>query len=267
MSTFKDIITNIRAVPNLWSGVVPAHILGWWTLFQIAAGSAPSRWWIATLIGYFCIMVLGVSLGLHRYSSHGGFTVNKYVKILLLWFGTLSGQGSAIVWSTIHRGYHHKFPDKEGDPHSPKDGFWHSYIFWMFKLKQNSLSPKSVLNLIRDPVQVFFHKHYVKILLISHLTVALISFDIWLYGMAFPAFLSLHAFALVTSVTHYPAFGYKTCPTNDSSINSVWIFPVILGEAWHNTHHADGRNPNYGGKRWWEIDPQYWIIGLLRTDK
>jgi stearoyl-CoA desaturase (delta-9 desaturase) len=77
-------------------------------------------------------------------------------------------------------------------------------------------------------------------------------------------FITLHCFLIQTCLTHIPALGYKNYPTADNSINSPWLFPIILGEAWHNNHHSDGRNPNYGGRHWWELDPTYWIIKLIR---
>jgi stearoyl-CoA desaturase (delta-9 desaturase) len=56
--------------------------------------------------------------------------------------------------------------------------------------------------------------------------------------------------------------GYRNYPTKDDSVNCPWLFPLLLGEAWHNNHHGDGRNPNYG-RRWWELDPTFWLIKII----
>jgi stearoyl-CoA desaturase (delta-9 desaturase) len=227
----------------------------------IILGTAPTWWWVAVIIGYVCMKMLGISAGYHRLFCHNGYKVNVFTKRLLLWFGIIAGQGSPVYWIGIHRGYHHRYADTDKDAHSPKHGFWHSYILWMFKMK--TMSIRSVVNLLRDPDMVFAHKHYIKIFWVSHLIVALISFNLWLYLMGLAAFITLHSFLIQTSVTHLSNAGYRNYKVKDDSVNVPWLFPFILGEAWHNNHHGDSRNPNYG-RRWWEFDPTYWLIKLIR---
>lgn len=261
----KDIIKNIFRHSNLWGGIIPMNIFGIYALYSIFSGMAPSWWWIATLVGYVCIKMIGIAAGYHRLFSHRSFKVHTLVERIILWFGILAGQGSPIFWIGIHRGYHHRYSDKDRDAHSPSHGFWHSYILWMFK--RETMSIRSVVDLTRNPMMVFAHKHYIKILWITHGLVALISVDLWLYLMLLPAFITLHSFLAQTSITHLRFMGYKNYYTNDNSVNSPWLFPIILGEAWHNNHHGQARNPNFGGRRWWEIDPTFWIIKLIRTDR
>ena len=237
------------------------QVFGILSIYNICVGSAPWWWWIATIIGYICLTMLGISAGYHRLFCHGGFTVNIVIKRLLLWLGIMAGQGSPIFWIGIHRGYHHRYADTDKDAHSPKHGFWHSYILWMFK--RDSMSIRSTVDLIRDPDMVFAHKHYIKILWATHLILALISIDLWMYLLMFPAFITLHGFLSQTSLTHISFMGYRNYNTSDNSVNSLWLFPFILGEAWHNNHHGEGRNPNYG-RKWWELDPTYWIICLIK---
>lgn len=258
----KNIIfKNIIYFPNLWGSIIPMQFIGVYALLTIFFGMSPDWWWIATIVGYVCIKMLGISAGYHRLFCHGGFKVNLFMKRLLLWFGIIAGQGSPVYWIGIHRGYHHRYADTDKDAHSPRHGFWHSYILWMFKMK--SMSIRSVVDLLRDPDMVFAHKHYIKIFWLSHLFVALISFELWLYMMGFAAFITLHSFLIQTSVTHLSWAGYRNFNVKDDSVNVLWLFPIVLGEAWHNNHHGDGRNPNYG-KKWWELDPTYWLIKLIR---
>jgi stearoyl-CoA desaturase (delta-9 desaturase) len=260
----KDIIKNIFKQPNLWGSVVPMNAFGIYALYNIFLGSAPTWWWIATIIGYVLLMMIGISAGYHRYLSHRGFEVSKPMKFFMLWCATLAGQGSPIFWVTVHRGYHHRHTDKLGDPHSPNNGFWHSYILWMFKLKEGDLNPRSCVDLMRDPVVMFYHNHYQKILWISHIIVALISFDLWLYTLAFSSFITLHSYSIQTSMNHSKSYGYQNYEQDNDSVNVVWLFPFILGEAWHNNHHGDAKNPNYGGRHWWEIDPAHWLIKIIK---
>jgi stearoyl-CoA desaturase (delta-9 desaturase) len=41
------------------------------------------------------------------------------------------------------------------------------------------------------------------------------------------------------------------------------MWPFILGDAWHNNHHANAKDWKQGVK-WWEIDPTSWIIKIIK---
>ncbi len=261
--TIKQIVENILAFPNLWGSIIPMQFVGAYAIYSIISGSAPNWWWVATVIGYMLMVMLGISAGYHRLFCHSGYKVNKITKRILLWLGIIAGQGSPVYWIGIHRGYHHRYADTSKDAHSPKDGFWHAYILWMFKMR--TMSIRSVIDLLRDPDMVFAHKYYQIIFWVSHLIIALINFNLWLYLMGFAAFITLHSFLLQTSITHLPWAGYRNYTVKDNSQNVPWLFPLILGEAWHNNHHGDGRNPNYG-RKWWELDPTYWLIKLIKKN-
>jgi stearoyl-CoA desaturase (delta-9 desaturase) len=256
-----NIIANTFRQTNLWAGIVPMQFLAIWALWNVFTGQAPDWWWITTLIGYVCLTMIGISAGYHRLFCHKGFKVNRVVKLIMLWFGMIAGQGSPIFWIGIHRGYHHRYADGPGDAHSPRDGFWHSYILWMFK--RETMSLRSIPDLLRDPDMVFAHRHYTKILWGTHLAIALISINLWLYLLLLPAFITLHCFLLQTCLAHYRFLGYRNFEVKDNSVNIPWLFPLILGECWHNNHHGHSRCPNYQ-HQWWELDPTYWIIKLIK---
>jgi fatty-acid desaturase len=263
-TTLTLMIKNIFTNPNLWGSIIPMQLLGFLAIYNICNNSALPFWWIYTIIGYICVMCLGVSGCYHRLLSHKGFEVSRPIKILMTWFAVIGGQGSPVWWVALHRGYHHRHTDKDEDPHSPRHGLLHAYITWMFKIPNKTLNPKFVVDLLRDKDIVFFHTHYFKVLWISHALLAFINIDIWLYGMLLPAFITLHSFSIQTCFNHITKLGYKSYPTSDDSVNSVWLFPFILGEAWHNNHHGDSKNANYGGRHWWELDPTHWLIKLIR---
>jgi stearoyl-CoA desaturase (delta-9 desaturase) len=255
-TTLIQLIKNTILHKNLWGSIIPMQFFGMYAIYNIVTGSAPQWWWLATLIGYVGLAMLGISAGYHRLFSHRGYKVNLIVKRFLLWLAILAGQGSPIYWIGIHRGYHHRYTDTDRDAHSPIHGFWHSYILWMFKMR--TMRIRGIADLLKDRDMVFAHRHYQTIFWISHLVVALINFEIWLYLMAFSSF--------ITSVTHLRWAGYRNYNVKDNSVNVPWLWPLVLGEAWHNNHHGDGRNPNYS-HRWWEVDPTYWLINLIRIDK
>lgn len=262
----NKILKNIINESNIWGGVIPLQFFGVMSLYFVFFDTLSSWWWAYFIVGYICIMMLGISGCYHRLLSHKSFTVSRPIKILLLWFAALGVQGSAIFWVSVHRGYHHRLSDREGDVHSPRDGFWHSYILWMIKITKDDVNPKYAIDLIRDKDCNFFHKHYITIVWISHISLALISFPLWLFGVLLPAFVAFHSFSINTSLNHSKCMGYRTFDTSDDSVNSIWTWFLTFGEAWHNNHHHDPRNPNYG-KKWWELDPTFWLIKLIRNNK
>jgi stearoyl-CoA desaturase (delta-9 desaturase) len=263
METSVDqILRNTRKLPQLWGVIVPSHIVAIIALFTV---SIPVWWWVALLVGYVCLKMIGIAAGYHRLFCHRGYKVSRPIKLITLYFGVLAGQGSPIAWCSIHRGYHHRHADTPKDLHSPRDGFWHSYMAWMFK--HVNISVRSTIDLQRDPDMLFTHKYYTYIIWTTHLLLVMISVQLWVFLLLLPSVITLHLFLLQTSVTHIPWMGYHNYIVKDDSVNSPWLFPLILGEAWHNNHHGEGRNPNYGGRRWWEIDPTFWLIQLIRTDK
>ena len=245
--------------------IIPIHIFGIWGVYNICTGVAPSWWWLAVIAGYICLKMLGIGALYHRMLSHMAFETPRIVKQFALWCACVSGQGSPIFWVATHRGGHHRFSDKEGDPHSPHHGFWHSYFLWLYTIDYNKINYKSAVNVLRDKDCMFVHNHYNKIFILSHLTVALISFPFWLYFMMVPALITFHSFALQSSVVHYTKLGYKNYDLADDSVNVPWLWPITTGECWHNNHHADPKNINFGHKHWWELDPTYWLILLIQT--
>jgi stearoyl-CoA desaturase (delta-9 desaturase) len=105
--------------------------------------------------------------------------------------------------------------------------------------------------------QLFFHKYYF-LIIISF--VALLS----IYDIELAYFLYVLPVTLVhLCQNHFNYFGhlygYRNFDTRDNSRNNIWLFPFILGEAWHNNHH---HNPSLISTKvkYYEIDPIAWII-------
>jgi sn-1 stearoyl-lipid 9-desaturase len=258
------ILKNTLTQPNLWGAVVPLQILGMFSIINLILNDVTSFWFTYFIVGLILIELLGVSAGLHRWASHRSFDVNPFFKPMMLFFGCLACQGSAIFWATIHRSYHHRFSDSDKDPHAFKDGFWHSYILWMFRIQEGNFNTKRIIDLLSDSTVVFFHKYYLHILWTTNLIAAIISIDFWLYFIILPSFVTFHKFGLQTSIVHYRKLGYRNFETGDDSVNIPWLFPITFGEAWHNNHHAKPMSSRIGGERWWEFDPTYWLIKVIQ---
>ncbi len=96
---------------------------------------------------FYVISGMGISMGFHRYFTHSSFKANRGLKIALAVAGTLAIEGPVLVWVADHR-RHHKYSDKEGDPHSPwrfgtdwkalTKGFGYAHVGWLFNPNRTS---------------------------------------------------------------------------------------------------------------------------------
>ena len=86
----------------------------------------------------------GVTVGFHRYFTHGSFKAGRWLRIALAVSGSLAIEGPVIRWVADHR-RHHAFSDREGDPHSPWrygetvpaliKGLWWAHTGWLFDVE------------------------------------------------------------------------------------------------------------------------------------
>lgn len=257
------ILKNIVKQPNLWGAAIPLQILGIYSLVNLFTIDISISIIAYFVLGLICIELLGVSTGLHRWASHKSFEVSSIWKPIMLFFSCLACQGSAIFWATIHRSYHHRYSDTEKDPHAYKEGFWHSYILWMFTIEEGKYNGKRIVDLLSDKTVVFFHKFYIPILWATNIILFVIDQTFWLYFIILPAFITFHKFCLQTSIVHNKNLGYRNFETKEDSVNIPWLFPITFGEAWHNNHHANPKSPKVVKVNWWEIDPTYFIVKLI----
>lgn len=107
----------VTAFAIFHAGAVAALFFSWPAFF-----TAVALYWIS--------LSLGIGMGYHRLSTHRSYIPPKGIEYLLAICGTLAMEGGPISWVTTHR-IHHQFSNKEGDPHTPRDGKWWSHIIWM----------------------------------------------------------------------------------------------------------------------------------------
>lgn len=224
-----------------------------------------SPWqWSLTIMLYFFQVGWGISLCNHRYLSHKTFVLkSKLLKTFLLFCSTVSLQGSALAWVAMHR-EHHAHSDDIGDPHRPKDGFFHSYFLSMM----HTPNIRYIKDHLRDTDVTWFHKHYWKI----NLTYSVLLFAIFgpmgpVVGHLIPAFFTWQAVGMVNAVAHVDIkmpwiLGYKSYETGDDSKNLPLIGVLAFGEGWHNNHHQDPRNPSFT-RLWYEWDLMAQILSCL----
>jgi stearoyl-CoA desaturase (Delta-9 desaturase) len=214
---------------------------------------------LALLVAFNLIGGLGVTVGFHRMLTHRSFQPNPVVKFILLVFGSMAVEGPALEWAATHI-KHHAHSDRDGDPHSPVEGFWHAHMGWMFN---RSFADPNVYcrNLVKDPIVVFVSRTFILWVVLS----LVIPFAIggWtglLWGGLVRIFLTHHITWSVNSVCH--TFGKREFETRDQSRNEWIVGLLAFGEGWHNNHHAFPRSA-FHGLHWWQFDLSGYVIWTL----
>jgi stearoyl-CoA desaturase (delta-9 desaturase) len=211
---------------------------------------------LATL---YSLIALGVTIGYHRMLTHRSFRPHPVVKLILLILGSMSLEGSALSWAATHI-KHHAHSDREGDPHSPIEGFFHAHMGWLFR---DSMADPNVYcrNLVKDPIVVFVSRTFLLWVALSLVIPFLIGgWTGLLWGGLVRIFLTHHVTWSVNSVCH--TFGKREFETNDRSHNEWLVGLLGFGEGWHNNHHAFPRSA-FHGLHWWQFDLSGYIIWTL----
>lgn len=215
---------------------------------------------ISTLIMFYIFNIVGISITLHRYYSHKSFEFRfNIVKKLFTFISVIMCRGSPIGWVYIHR-LHHGFSDKDKDPHSPKIlGF---KLFGLNHLtKHSDKINKFLVKDLMTEEQLNINKYYL-LYIIAYVTIlASINIQLVYFLWALPIVLVQLSQNSFNYFGHM--FGYRNFQTDDASTNNIWLFPFILGDAWHNNHH---KNPALISNKVkaFEIDPAATIINLIK---
>ncbi len=214
---------------------------------------------IVLLLSMYTITAMGVTIGFHRMLTHRSFRPHPVVKFLLLVFGSMSLEGPALQWTATHT-MHHALADREGDPHSPVEGFFHAHLGWMFKDRE--ADPQVYArHLLTDPMILFVSRTFFVWVGLSLLIPFLIGgWSGLLWGGLVRIFLTHHVTWSVNSVCH--TFGKREFETPDRSRNEWLVGLLAFGEGWHNNHHAFPRSA-FHGLHWWQVDFSSYIIWTL----
>ncbi|RCG31264.1 acyl-CoA desaturase [Sphaerisporangium album] len=241
----------------------------------LAWGSFLSWTDVAITAVFYMISGLGVTVGFHRYFTHGSFKANRPLKIALALAGSLSLEMGVIDWVATHR-RHHKYSDKEGDPHSPwrfgndwkalTKGLLFAHIGWMFSSERTN-QERFAKDLISDKDVNRIHKLFPWLVAASLILPGVIGGLVtWSVTGALTAFFwgSLVRIALlhhvtwsINSVCH--VFGDEAFEVRDKSRNVWWLAIPSFGESWHNLHHCDPTSARHGALKG-QIDPSARVI-------
>lgn len=217
---------------------------------------------VAIAVVMYIISGHGVTVGFHRHFTHRSFKANRRLKNAMAIAGSLAVEGPVIRWVADHR-RHHKYSDKEGDPHSPwrygetvpalMKGMFHAHMGWMFDVEQTD-QRKYAPDLLKDPDLRKISRAFPGLVAVSLLLPPLLGGLItWSWQGAATAFfwatlvrigLLHHVTWSINSICH--AIGERPFNSRDKSGNVWWLAFLSMGESWHNLHHADPTCARHG---------------------
>jgi stearoyl-CoA desaturase (delta-9 desaturase) len=217
---------------------------------------------IVLSVVFYAITLHGITVGFHRYFTHGSFKATRPVRIALAVAGQLAIQGPVTRWVADHR-RHHAYSDEDGDPHSPwrygggvkglTKGLFHAHIGWLFDVEQTD-QKRFTPDLLADKDIAKVSKLFPAFVAISLLTPAVLGGLISLsWTGAVTAFfwasvirigLLHHITWSINSICH--TWGSRPFVTKDRAVNVWWLAALSGGESWHNLHHADPTCARHG---------------------
>jgi stearoyl-CoA desaturase (delta-9 desaturase) len=238
--------------------------------FAAVVAAVPVAWgwglgWHDVLLAavLYAISGHGVTVGYHRYFTHGSFKTNhRAVRVAMAIAGSLAIEGPVIRWVADHR-RHHAFSDRDGDPHSPwrygtstralAKGLWHAHIGWLFDIEQTN-ADRFAPDLIADRDIQRVSRAFPALVAVSLLAAPLAG-GLWSMSWqgAVTAFFwaSLVRVALlhhttwsINSICHW--VGERPFRSRDKAGNVWWLAVLSMGESWHNLHHADPTCARHG---------------------
>ena len=218
---------------------------------------------VAVLLHWMCVG-WGIGLGYHRLHTHRSYKTPKLLEYFFAVCGTLTLQGGPIFWTALHR-IHHQHSDRDGDPHTPRDGKWWSHMLWTIFGEELhgdvEVLGKYAPDLMKDPFYRLLSKyHWVPLVVLGLALLAIGGLPWLLWGVFLRVVFGLHCTWMINSVTHI--WGNRRFQTRDDSKNSFWVALFTFGEGWHNNHHAYPTSARHG-MTWSEVDLSWMQIKLM----
>jgi len=184
----------------------------------------------------------------HRYFSHRSYSVSRPVQLLMAIAACTAAQRGPLWWASHHRA-HHASSDTARDPHSPRNGFLNSHLFWFFRCRNFPIQEHRIKDLLRFRelkllerinwlpfLLLLFFCYALGALLASHFPDANTSgLQLVVWGGLVSTVLLYHATYSINSLAH--VYGTRRFNTRDNSRNNRWLALLTLGEGWHNNHH------------------------------
>jgi stearoyl-CoA desaturase (delta-9 desaturase) len=227
---------------------------------------------------FYAVTLHGITVGFHRYFTHGSFKAKRWLRIALAVSGSMAIEGPVTRWVADHR-RHHAFSDAEGDPHSPWrygndfrslcKGLYHAHVGWLFDVEQTD-QQRFVPDLLADEDVTRVAKLFPVLVTVSLLLPAVLGGLIsqsWTGALTAFFWASVirigvlhHITWSINSICH--TWGSRPFKTRDRAVNVWWLAAISGGESWHNLHHADPTCARHGVDKG-QIDSSARLIAVL----
>jgi stearoyl-CoA desaturase (delta-9 desaturase) len=233
----------------------------------LAVFFVPFRWPLVALwAAMHFVRAIALTLAYHRYYAHRAFKMNRAARFVWTLIGTAAMQKGPLWWAGHHVN-HHRFADRDGDPHSPMvSGIYYAHIGWFLNdTKHDTLEASNPV--VRDfsrfrEIAWLDAFHFVPPAALAA-AMYLIGGLPWLaWGFCLPTMTLAHATFCINTVNHL--FGSRRFDTRDESRNNAVTALFAAGEGWHNNHHRYQRAAR-NGFYWWEFDPTWYVIRAMQA--
>lgn len=211
------------------------------------------------VITYFGRM-FAMTGGYHRYFSHRAYRLHRVPQFVLAFIGTTAAQKGPLWWAAQHR-THHRYTDRNGDPHSPRHGVFWSHVGWILCDRYSDTDRASITDFDRFPELRFLDRHdWIGPWALALTCVAIGGWSGLVVGFFASTVLLWHATFAVNSLAHL--VGRRPYATKDTSRNNRFLALLTLGEGWHNNHHRYQASARQGF-RWFQVDVTYYFLVAL----
>jgi stearoyl-CoA desaturase (Delta-9 desaturase) len=233
-------------------------------------GAIRLPWWGYAVFTFAMVelMLLGVTLYLHRDQSHGGLVLHPVLRHFFrfwLWFcsGTVTRE-----WVAVHR-RHHAFADRPGDPHSPVVFGLKRVVLAGYELYVTAARDPAILaNYGRgtpdDWLERKLYSRFPKLGIVLFVILQLVAFGVPAITMLAVQLVAqpFLAAGIINGLGH--RVGYRSFEMPTAATNIVPWGVLIGGEELHNNHHAFPASACLA-VQWWEIDMGWLFICVFRA--
>jgi stearoyl-CoA desaturase (Delta-9 desaturase) len=214
------------------------------------------------------VMLLGVTLYLHRDQSHGGLTLHPALRHFFRFWLWFSSATVTRQWVAVHR-RHHAFADRPGDPHSPVVfGLRHVLLQGYELYAAAARDSKTLTNYGRGTPDDWLERKLYSRFPIVGISI-FISLQMIVFGIPAIAMIGLQLLAqpllaagVINGLGH--RVGYRSFELPNAATNIVPWGLLIAGEELHNNHHAFPASARFSVQPW-EIDLGWLFICLFRA--
>lgn len=191
------------------------------------------KWPYKTIV-LFCLffVVAGflVSGFLHRYCTHRSWNCPRWLEYFFVYLTSTAMSGLCITWVALHKD-HHRYTDKEGDPHGHHAGLWNNLAIFSYVPTKGSASRW----MLKDPLYRMQMEYYWVLVALG--------------GLVWTSIFSLYSWILFTTTVFVWQVSINLIGHSKlfESVNrSHFLAALWGGELYHNDHHKNPMKTRLG---------------------